>query len=137
MIKKYYKKYQEIINYIIFGVLTTIINMGTYYLLVFTILDANVPIQLQIANVTSWIACVTFAYITNKKFVFKSSNKSLKKEATQFYISRIATLLLDMSLMFILVSVCHFNDKIMKILVQIIVVLGNYIISKLIVFKKN
>ena len=111
--------------------------MGTYYLLVFTILDANVPIQLQIANVTSWIACVTFAYVTNKKYVFKSSNKSLKKEATQFYLSRIATLLLDMSLMFILVSVCHFNDKIMKILVQIIVVLGNYIISKLIVFKKN
>ena len=80
MIKKYYKKYQEIINYMIFGVLTTIINMGTYYLLVFTILDANVPIQLQIANVTSWIACVTFAYVTNKKYVFKSSNKSLKKE---------------------------------------------------------
>ena len=71
MIKKYYKKYQEIINYMIFGVLTTIINMGTYYLLVFTILDANVPIQLQIANVTSWIACVTFAYVTNKKYVFK------------------------------------------------------------------
>lgn len=137
MIKKYYNLHKELINYIIFGVLTTFINMGIYYLLVFTILDAKIPIQLQIANITSWIACVTFAYITNKKYVFKSNNKSVKKEATQFYLSRIATLLLDMILMYILVSVCHLNDKIIKILVQIVVVLTNYIISKLIVFKKN
>ena len=78
-----------------------------------------------------------FCLLIEQIEALEKQNKSLKKEATQFYLSRIATLLLDMSLMFILVSVCHFNDKIMKILVQIIVVLGNYIISKLIVFKKN
>ena len=69
-----YKKFSEIINYLIVGGLTTLVSLGVYYGLVLTILDPKHPVQLQIANVTSWIAAVTFAYFTNRVFVFKSKN---------------------------------------------------------------
>ena len=59
------------------GVLTTVVSLGVYYALVLTILDPNNGFQLQIANVVSWIAAVTFAYYTNRKFVFKSNSKNV------------------------------------------------------------
>lgn len=136
-IKDLYIKYQEVIKYLIFGVLTTIVSLGTYYLCVFTFLDATKPLELQIANIISWIVSVTFAYITNKKYVFSKTNKSVIKESIEFYSSRLATLLIDMGFMFIFVTLLHFNDKIIKIIVQVIVIVSNYILSKLIVFKKK
>jgi len=137
MIKEIYNKYQEIIKYLIFGVLTTIISLLTYYLLVFTILDPNKPLQLQIANIISWITCVTFAYVTNRKYVFNSKNKNILKEITKFYSSRITTLLIDMLIMFIFVTTLHFNDKIIKLIVQVIITILNYILSKILVFTKK
>ena len=77
MIKKIYQKYKEIINYLIFGFLTTVISLGTYYLLTMTILNPNNPIELQITNVISWIVAVNFAYFTNRKYVFNSKNKKI------------------------------------------------------------
>lgn len=136
-ILKLYKKYEEIINYIIVGGLTTVVSLGTYYLCVFTILDPEVAFELQIANIISWICCVTFAYFTNRIFVFKSKNEKKLKEAFNFYTSRIATLLMDMAIMFLLVTLAGFNDKIIKILVQVIVTIANYVISKLFVFRKR
>ena len=140
MVKKIlelYKKNKEIINYLIFGVLTTIVALGTYYICVFTFLDANNAIQLQIANILSWIAGVVFAYFTNRKYVFESTNPNKLKEATKFTVSRLITLFLDMLIMFLGVTVLKFNDKIMKIISQIFVILGNYIFSKLFVFQKS
>ena len=130
-----YKKYKEVINYLIFGVLTTVVSLLTYYLLVLTILDPNNPIQLQIANIISWITCVTFAYITNRIYVFNSKNKNILKEMIKFYSSRLTTLFLDMLIMFIFVTKLEFNDKIIKIIVQIIIIILNYILSKILVFK--
>lgn len=137
MIKNLYLKYKEIINYLIFGVLTTIVSLATYYLLVLTILNPNNSIELQIANIISWIVCVTFAYITNRIYVFKSKDKSILKEMIKFYSSRLTTLFLDMLFMYIFVTKMEFNDKIIKIIVQIIIIILNYIISKLIVFKNK
>lgn len=134
---KLYKKYEEIINYIIVGGLTTVVSLGTYYLCVFTFLNPDVAVELQIANIISWICCVTFAYFTNRIFVFKSKNEKKLKEAFNFYTSRIATLLMDMGIMFLLVTLAGFNDKIIKILVQVIVTIANYVISKLFVFRKR
>mgnify|MGYP004482918435 FL=1 len=136
-IKELYLKYKELINYLIFGVLTTVVSLGTYYLLVFTILDANNPIELQIANIISWITCVTFAYITNKKYVFAPTNKSLIREMIEFYASRIASLFIDMGFMFLFVSVLKFNDTVIKMIGQVVIITINYILSKLIVFKKE
>lgn len=131
------KKYEEFIRYIIIGVLTTIVSLVTYYLLVYTVFDPNVALELQITNVISWVVSVTFAYFTNRTFVFKREGKFKFKEVTEFYLSRISTLFLEMLLMYLFVTVLHFNDKIIKIVAQVIVILTNYILSKFIVFKKK
>lgn len=132
-----YHKNEEIWNYFVVGVLTTLVSLITYYVGVFTIFDPKIAIELQITNIISWICAVTFAYFANRIFVFKSKEKNILKEATSFVGSRIATLLLDMLTMFIIVTILRMNDKIGKIVSQIIVMIGNYIISKLFVFKKG
>lgn len=132
-----YRKYEEIINYLIVGILTTIVSLGVYYILVLTILDPNEPIQLQLANIISWIAAVAFAFFTNRKFVFKSKNTNVSKEAISFLSSRILTLLIDMGIMFISVTVLSMNDKIAKLISQVVITIANYILSKLFVFKKS
>jgi len=130
-------KYKEIINYLIFGVLTTTINLLTYYLLVPAVLNPNNNLELQLANTLSWITSVTFAYITNKLYVFNSKNNKIIKEIIKFYSSRLSTLLLDMFLMYIFIIKLNLNDKIIKIIVAIIIIILNYFISKIIVFKKK
>ena len=136
-IKELYVKYKEIINYLIFGVLTTVVSLAVYYGLTLTILNPDKAIELQIANIISWIAAVTFAYFTNKYYVFKDSKKDDKLGAVKFYLSRVATLLLDMLLMYIFVTKLEFNDKIIKIIVQVVVIVGNYVLSKFFVFNKK
>lgn len=131
-----YHKYEEIIHYLIVGLLTTVVSLATYFVCTLTFLDPTNNIELQIANIISWVFAVTFAYFTNRIFVFKSKNKNVVKEATSFVGSRIFSLLLDMLTMFIIVSFLHFNDKIGKLVSQVIVTVVNYILSKLFVFKK-
>ena len=133
---KLYNKYKEVIMYLIFGFLTTIISLIVYFLLTKTILNPNNPILLQIANITSWICGVTFAYITNRKYVFESKNKNKVKEATSFVTARIITLLMDMLIMYIGVTVLRYNDEIIKIISQIVIIISNYLFSKLFVFVK-
>ena len=130
-----YKKYNEIINYIIVGGLTTVVSLCTYYFCVCIFLDPSVAIELQISNIISWIFSVTFAYFSNRKFVFKSKEKNKLKEGLKFYLSRISTLFIDMMTMFLLVTVFSVNDKISKIIVQFVVLILNYIFSKLFVFR--
>ena len=136
-IKELYTKYEEIINYLIVGVLTTVVSLATYFICTETFLDPNKKLELQIANIISWIFAVAFAYFTNRKYVFKSKNKNMLKEASSFVGSRILSLLMDMFTMFIIVSVLHLNDKIGKLVSQVIVTIANYILSKLFVFKKK
>lgn len=136
-IKELYVKYKELINYLIVGVLTTVVSLGTYYASVFTILDPQSAVQLQVANILSWIAAVTFAYFTNRKYVFESTNSNMVQEAVKFYASRLSTLGMDMVIMFVGVTWLGFNDKIMKLVVQVVVTIANYVISKFLVFKKE
>lgn len=134
---KIYKKYEELINYLIIGILTTVVSLATYYLLTLTILDANNKVYLQIANIISWLASVTFAYFTNRKYVFKVKNKSNIKECLNFYMSRISTLIIDMIIMYIFVSILKFDNKIVKLIAQVVIIILNYILSKFIVFKSS
>ena len=136
-IKDLYLKYKEIINYLIFGVLTTVVSLVTYYICVYTFINPEEAVQLQIANVISWFFGVTFAYITNRKFVFESNEQNKIKEASKFVTTRIATLLMDMAIMFIGVTLLKFNDKIIKIVSQVVVIIANYLLSKIIVFNKG
>lgn len=135
--KKLIIKYKELILYLIFGVLTMIVSLSSYYLLTKTILNPNKGIELQIANIISWITCVTFAYITNRKYVFKSKNEKKIKEILSFYLSRISSLIVEMTLMYIFVTILNYSDSIMKLINQVIITILNYILSKLIVFKKE
>ena len=135
--KDLYNKYKEIINYLIFGVLTTVISLIVYYVLTLTLLNPNKSIELQIANIISWCAGVLFAYFTNRKFVFESKNNNRLKEFVTFTGARVTTLILDMLIMFIFVTTLKLNDKIFKLVSQVLVIVGNYILSKLIVFKRD
>lgn len=131
-----YKKYKEIINYLIVGGFTTIVSMGIFYGSTLTFLDGNDAIELQIANVLAWIGSVTFAYITNRIFVFESKNPNIFKEVVSFVSSRVVTLLMDMGTMFVLSTLLHINYNFSKIVASVLVVVGNYVISKIFVFKK-
>ena len=133
---KFYHKYKEIINYLIVGVLTTVVSLVSYYIIVSTVLNPNNAIELQIANIFSWICAVAFAYVTNRIFVFESKNPNKLKELTSFVGARLLTLGMDMFIMFLMVTLLHINDKIAKLVVQVVVTIANYVFSKLIVFKK-
>ena len=135
-IKELFKKYREIIMYLIFGVLTTVVSLVVYYLLVYTVLNPDNALQLQVANIISWISGVTFAYFTNRSMVFQSKNKNKLKEAGSFVLARVVTLVMDMVIMFVGVTLLHGNDKILKLVSQVVVIVSNYVFSKLFVFKK-
>ena len=137
--KKILKKIdiREVISYLIIGVLTTIVSLVSYYLLTTYILNPDKPIELQIANVLSWILSVTFAYFTNRKYVFRSNDKNVLKEGMKFYSARLLTLFMDMLIMFVFVSLMRINDKIIKLVSQVVVVIANYVISKFMVFEKT
>ena len=128
-------KHRELIAYLIVGGLTTLVSLAVYYGCVLTFLDPRVPVQLQAANVLSWVASVTFAYFANRRFVFRSRSRNIPAEAARFYAGRVGTLLLDMAVMFLGVTVLGQNDKLVKLADQIIIIIANYVISKLFVFK--
>lgn len=136
-----YKKYEEIINYLIVGVLTTIVSLVVKWGLLFTVLDPKDSVQLQVAVVISWIAAVMFAYITNRIFVFKSKSKKILKEITSFFGARLLTLGLEMLIMWFFVSFLKLNSDLWVLMwtmvAQILVIIFNYIFSKLFVFKKK
>lgn len=136
-----YQKYEEIINYLIIGVLTTIVNLAVKYALLFTVLNASDATQLQIAVVISWIVACLFAYITNRKIVFKSKSTKILKEFIAFVSARLFTLILEMLIMFIFVTLLKLNSNlwvvIWSIVAQVVVIVVNYILSKLVIFKKE
>ena len=140
-IKEIYLKHKEIVNYLIFGVLTTVVSLAVKYLLLFTILDARDAFQLQLAIIISWIAACMFAYITNRKWVFESKSEEIVKEMAKFFAARLSTLGLEMLIMFVFVTVLKLNSDIWVIIwtlvSQIAIIIGNYILSKLIVFKNK
>ena len=122
--------------YIIFGAATTLVSLVVYYLCTQLFFDVSIAWQLQASNVISWVISVLFAFVTNKLFVFRSKASTFN-EFIKFYLARIGTLLVDMFLMYVLVTVCSFNDMISKTCVQIIVIILNYVFGKLFVFNKK
>ena len=123
------------INYVIVGGLTTVVSLTSYYFFTTAFLDPQDPFQLMAANTFSWICAVSFAYITNRKFVFESKSTDKLREMLKFFSARISTLLIEMACMTLLVNILHWNDRISKFAVQFIVMALNYIFSKLFVFR--
>lgn len=125
------EKLKEIVNYIIVGVCTTLVSIASYYILRLFIENY------MVCTVLSWICAVIFAYITNRIFVFHSKEENILKEFFSFIISRILSLLAELLCMYILVDFLNISDRISKIIVQVIIIVLNYILSKILVFKKN
>lgn len=136
-----YYKNLEIWNYLIVGVLTTVVSLAIKWGLLFTILDAKNGFQVQVAVVVSWIGAVIFAYITNRIFVFKSKSKNYLKEISSFILGRVATLLMEMFIMWFFVTLLKLNSDnwvlVFTLVCQVLVTIFNYILSKLFVFKKE
>ena len=124
---------EEFIYYLIFGFLASFVNIFTYWLLANTLEFSTVT-----SNTMAIILSVVFAYITNKEFVFKSkraTNIEGIKECIQFFLGRGFTGLIDTTLLYIGVDILNINDLLMKFVSSIIVVVLNYIISKIFIFK--
>lgn len=132
---KLIKKYKETISYLIFGILSTIVNIATY-----VFFSRIIKINFMISNIIAWFVAVIFAYITNKFFVFESKNINIKfilKEITSFMSLRILSGLTELILMYIMINIMLINDFIVKIITNIVVVILNFIFSKLIIFKNK
>lgn len=123
-------KYKEIIMYLIFGVLTTVVNIAVYY-----IMANSLQIHYLISNIVAWFLSVLFAYVTNRKYVFESKSEQIIKEMTSFFGARLATGAMDMVLMWLFVGLHILPDFVAKVITNVIVIIANYILSKLVVFK--
>lgn len=134
-IKELIIKYKFIILYGIFGVLTTVINIGVY-----GVLYSGLGVSNVISNVIAWVISVLFAFITNKLWVFESKSFNFKlfvKELGSFTVCRVATGVLDLGIMFVGVDLLKGPAIILKIASNIIVIILNYVMSKIFVFKKK
>ena len=128
-------KYKQFIAYAVFGALTTVVNMAVYWLLAHPL-----HLDTMASTIIAWFAAVAFAYITNRKWVFDSKAtgaKEITREVVSFFLCRLATGVLDWAWMLLFVNILHFNDVLMKAVANIIVILANYIFSKLVIFKKK
>lgn len=129
------ERYRDFIAYAFFGVCTTIVNLAAYAVAARPLGLKTIP-----ATVIAWILAVMFAYVTNRKWVFHSQAKgkaAIAKEAGSFFICRIVTGILDIVIMFICVDILCMNDLVIKAVSNIIVILTNYVASKLIIFRKG
>lgn len=129
---KPYEKHKEVLLYIFFGGLATVVSISTFLLFDWVMNEL-------IANALSWIITVGFAYWTNRTWVFRSQvrGKGIWKEMTTFYTGRLATLTLEELILLVFVTILAWNSAAVKIAAQIVVLVGNYIISKLLIFKKT
>ena len=135
LIITFWKKHEEGMNYLFWGGVAFVLSMVLFHLF------ANIMhLYEQIANIFSWILCVIFTYVTNKIFVFKSKTKGLKrilKEFKDFVVARILTLVMENIILFVMIDLMTINNMIAKLVGQFVVIVSNYIFSKLWIFKKE
>lgn len=126
---------KEIFNYLLFGGLTTLVNIATYFLVTAVYHGAY---KIIIANTIAWIASVLFAYVTNKRYVFNSQNSSMSqmmKEFGSFMGVRLLSLFIDTGSLILFANVLGINELISKIIANVIVVVFNYFASKYFIFR--
>lgn len=129
------KKNKSFIAYAVFGVFTTVVNIVTY-----NFCYNSAGMNNTLSNVVAWILAVTFAYLTNKAWVFGSHSwklEVLKKEITAFVSCRLATGVLDLIIMYICVDIMEWHAMLMKVISNVLVIILNYVFSKLVIFKKK
>ena len=129
-----YAKYKEILLYILFGGVATVVSIGS-----FVICDTTLGMNELVANVISWVLAVATAYATNRTWVFgsRTTGREFWKELVSFFSGRVLTLLMEEAILLIFVTWLGFPGVWIKVAAQIAVLVGNYFISKLIIFKKK
>ena len=130
-----YREHREGMRYLVFGALSTVINI-----VVFAICAKLVNLSTAISNTIAWIVAVLFAYVTNKIYVFNSKTSELRnlaREIISFFSARIVTLVIETVFLWIVIDKLGFNDILMKIISNIIVIILNYVFSKIFIFKKE
>ena len=135
VIGKIYKKYKEAIDYLFWGGVAFVLSMVLFYVF------ANIMnIYEQFANILSWIICVVFTYLTNRFFVFQSKVKGIGKillEFKDFVMARLLTLVMENVILFLMIDLLTINNMIAKLVGQFVVIVSNYILSKLWIFRKK
>ena len=134
-LKKLIEKYGDILSYLFFGVLTTAVNY-LVYLPCYNLLH----ISASVSNAIAWVFAVDFAYLTNKPFVFKShdwSAKTVVPELTKFVMTRLGSGILETIIIFLTVDMLQWNGNLMKLVTSVLVVIANYVGSKLLVFRRK
>lgn len=134
-----YYKYEEKWMYLLFGGLTTVISIVSK-LMIFEVVPGNPKWENTAGVVISWILAVTFAFFTNKKYVFKNETKTKQefwRTFFSFYGGRVATLIMEWAIFAVFCDIMHLNQKVITFLSQVIIFIANYIISKVFVFRKK
>lgn len=121
---------KELILYVVFGVLTTVVNI-----IVYVVFAKFLNVDYIISNIIAWFLSVLFAYITNRIWVFESKSSNILKEISLFFGGRLFSGVVDTSLLYLMVDILLVGDFVSKVVTQIIVVILNYVISKVVVFK--
>jgi len=135
MLKKLFNKYTNVIAYLFFGVCTTGVNVIAYWVVAHPLKQT-----VMVSTVIAWVLAVLFAYITNRKWVFISEAHSRTdkiKELFSFFACRLATGVVDWGCMWLFVDILLINDVVIKMAANILVIILNYIASKLIIFRKG
>lgn len=129
-----YKKHKQMLLYMFFGGGTTVVSVGSFLLF-----ERLLGVNELIANALSWVLAVAFAYATNRKWVFcsRTRGKAFRRELVSFYSGRLITLALEEVMLLVFVTWLSFNSMLVKIAAQVAVLIGNYVISKWLVFRKK
>lgn len=136
-----YHKNEEVWNYLIVGGLTTVVSLASKWIMWATVFDQTKAIELQMSIIISWIIAVVFAYVANRIYVFKSKSKNIIKEMSSFFGARLLTLGMEMLIMWFFVTLLGMNTQVWSmfwtIVTQVLIIIFNYLFSKLFVFKKK
>lgn len=130
-----FKKHSHIICYGFFGVLTTLANIAVYWLMAHVL-----KLEILPSTIIAWIVAVLFAYLTNRTWVFHSgaqNGQAIIREAASFFLCRLSTGVVDWGLMLVCIEILNWNDLITKLIANVIVIILNYVFSKVIVFRRR
>lgn len=131
----FYKKHKEVLMYLLFGGLAFFLNLFLFWLFV-----TWGGMNELVGNVFCWIICVTFQYITNRTWVFDAKTAGVGetvKQIASFFAARLATLAMEEVILLIMITIMHLPDMPVKLFAQVIVIVFNYVFSKLWVFRKK
>ena len=125
-------KYREVILYLFFGACTTLVSLLSFWLF-----ESVLHVNALISNIISWVVSVTFAFVVNRLYVFDAAGQGVLRQAVSFYGGRLATLGVEELIIYVFITRLGFPAMLIKLIAQVIIIILNYVISKLIVFTKH